>query len=184
MPAILVTCPVTGETVPTGLNTDTVVFESLPVVRMPLGCSSCGRTHFWKRGQARVDREGQPPHRWRSHSSKTQAPSRPAPQKRADARTAEIAAVIAELRAVGVTSLQAIAVALNERRIPSARGNGAWSVVQVMRVLSRISSIAGRVTRGKAGLVQGSRFGGAFVCAVRLCAARPKGLTLFVGGEA
>ena len=137
LPAILVNCPVTGETVPTGLDTETVVFESLPVVEMPLGCPSCGRTHYWKRVQAWVEGEGQPPRHWRSHSSKMQA-SRPAPQKRADARTADIAPVIAELRAAGVTSLRAIAAALNEKRIPTARGNRAWSVVQVMRVLDGI----------------------------------------------
>jgi hypothetical protein len=36
------------------------------------------------------------------------------------------------------TSLRAIAAALNEKHIPTARGNGEWSAVQVQRVLERI----------------------------------------------
>ena len=37
----------------------------------------------------------------------------------------------------GATSLSAIAAGLNERKIPTARGTGEWSAVQVMRVLAR-----------------------------------------------
>lgn len=36
------------------------------------------------------------------------------------------------------TSLRAIADGLNERGIPTARGNGEWSAVQVQRVLARL----------------------------------------------
>ena len=50
----------------------------------------------------------------------------------------DIAPVIAELQASGATSLRAIAAGLNERGIPTARGEGEWSAVQVMRVLERI----------------------------------------------
>jgi DNA invertase Pin-like site-specific DNA recombinase len=53
-------------------------------------------------------------------------------------RAADVAPVIAELRAAGATSLRAIAAALNDRRIPTARGNGTWSAAQVSRVLSRV----------------------------------------------
>jgi DNA invertase Pin-like site-specific DNA recombinase len=60
-------------------------------------------------------------------------------KKRADARAADLAPTIAELQAAGATSLRAIAVALNERRIPTARG-GDWSPTQVMRVLARKAS--------------------------------------------
>jgi DNA invertase Pin-like site-specific DNA recombinase len=56
--------------------------------------------------------------------------------KRTDARAADIAPTIAELRATGATSLRAIAAGPNERRIPTARG-GVWSPTQVMRVLAR-----------------------------------------------
>jgi DNA invertase Pin-like site-specific DNA recombinase len=50
-------------------------------------------------------------------------------KKRADARAADLAPTIAELQAAGATSLRAIAVGLNERRIPTARG-GDWSPTQ------------------------------------------------------
>jgi hypothetical protein len=47
-------------------------------------------------------------------------------------------APIAELKAAGVTSLRAIAAALNERGIPTASGTGEWQAVQVRRVLARL----------------------------------------------
>lgn len=59
-------------------------------------------------------------------------------QERAKQHSAELAPVIAELQAGGVSTLQEIAVALNERGIPAARG-GRWSAVQVRRVLARIA---------------------------------------------
>jgi DNA invertase Pin-like site-specific DNA recombinase len=58
--------------------------------------------------------------------------------KRADDRAADIAPTIAQLQAAGATSLRAIAAALNDAGIPTARGGGAWSAVQVKRVLERI----------------------------------------------
>ena len=42
MPDIVIRCPVTGDAVPTGLNTDTIVFSTLPNVEMPLRCPHCG----------------------------------------------------------------------------------------------------------------------------------------------
>jgi hypothetical protein len=65
------------------------------------------------------------------------AASKAALNKRADARAADIAPVIAELRATGATSLRAIATGLNEKGIPTSRGSGEWSAVQVARVLRR-----------------------------------------------
>ena len=56
----------------------------------------------------------------------------------ADARTADLAAIVAELQAAGVTRLRAIAAALNERGIPTATGVGEWRAVQVWRVLARM----------------------------------------------
>ncbi len=58
-------------------------------------------------------------------------------QARADAKAADLAPVIAELRAAGKTSLRAIAEGLNEQGIPTARGKGQWSATQVMRVMDR-----------------------------------------------
>ena len=57
--------------------------------------------------------------------------------KAADARAADVAPVIAELQASGAESLRAIAAGLNERGIPTARGAGEWSAVQVARVIDR-----------------------------------------------
>jgi DNA invertase Pin-like site-specific DNA recombinase len=59
-------------------------------------------------------------------------------QERAEARAADLAPIIAELQAAGATSLRAIAAGLNARGIPTSRGTGTWSAVQVARVLERI----------------------------------------------
>jgi hypothetical protein len=48
MPDILIRCPVMGEPVPTGLDTETVIFESLPSIALPVECPSCGRAHHWR----------------------------------------------------------------------------------------------------------------------------------------
>ncbi|MDR7040437.1 DNA invertase Pin-like site-specific DNA recombinase [Methylobacterium sp. BE186] len=56
---------------------------------------------------------------------------------RAKAKASDLAPMIAELRAAGVTSHSAMASALNSRGIPTARG-GTWSAVQVQRALARI----------------------------------------------
>lgn len=57
----------------------------------------------------------------------------------AKARAADLAPVIAQLRAEGVTSLGGLAKALTERGIPTARGEAKWSPVQVSRVMSLLS---------------------------------------------
>jgi hypothetical protein len=51
-------------------------------------------------------------------------------------RAAELAPAIEEVRAAGAGSLRQIAAGLNQRGIMTARG-GAWSAVQVKRVLER-----------------------------------------------
>lgn len=61
-----------------------------------------------------------------------------APLRRAEASSADIAPTIAELEAAGATSLRAIAAGLNERGIPTARGEGVWSAAQVKRVQVRL----------------------------------------------
>ena len=53
---------------------------------------------------------------------------------RARARSADLAPVIAGLRAAGATTLTAFATGLNERGIPASRG-GWWSPTQVGRML-------------------------------------------------
>jgi hypothetical protein len=57
----------------------------------------------------------------------------------AEARARDLAATIAELRAAGATSLQAIAGGLNARKVPTARGAGLWTRTQVSRVLARLN---------------------------------------------
>jgi DNA invertase Pin-like site-specific DNA recombinase len=61
-----------------------------------------------------------------------------APAYKTDAveRARSLAPVIADVRASGASSLRQIAASLNQRAIPTARG-GAWSAVQVKRVLER-----------------------------------------------
>jgi DNA invertase Pin-like site-specific DNA recombinase len=60
-------------------------------------------------------------------------------QQRTDARASDIAPTIKALQASGATSLRAIAAGLNAQGIPTAKGAGAWSAVQVARVLERIA---------------------------------------------
>ena len=59
-------------------------------------------------------------------------------QARATERAADVAPSIVQLQAAGATSLRDIAAGLNERGIPTSRGDGEWSAVQVMRVLERL----------------------------------------------
>jgi DNA invertase Pin-like site-specific DNA recombinase len=72
-------------------------------------------------------------------TAKMRARSTAVLQQRADARAADIAPTIRKLQAAGATSLRAIAAKLNEAGIPTARGQGEWSAVQVQRVLERIA---------------------------------------------
>ena len=62
------------------------------------------------------------------------AQGRAAMASRAEARSADLAPILAELRTEGVTTLAALADALNDRGIPAARG-GAWSPMQVSRIM-------------------------------------------------
>jgi hypothetical protein len=58
---------------------------------------------------------------------------------RANRRVADLAPVIAELKADGVTSLRGIAAVLNERGIPTVAGSGRWHHPQVGRLLKRLA---------------------------------------------
>jgi endogenous inhibitor of DNA gyrase (YacG/DUF329 family) len=49
---IFTKCPTTGRPVSTGLKAESVIFESLPAVAVPLCCPACGKTHNWKPAQA------------------------------------------------------------------------------------------------------------------------------------
>ena len=64
---------------------------------------------------------------------------RDARRVRADRAVADLAPLIAELRAAGVTSLRGIAKALNKRGIPTVAGSGPWYHTQVARLLARLT---------------------------------------------
>jgi len=70
-------------------------------------------------------------------SRQARAAGRAAQAARSKARAADLAPILAELRSAGVTTLEAIAQALTDRRIPTARGISGWSPTQVSRVLVR-----------------------------------------------
>lgn len=49
-----------GVAVPTGLNTATIVFSTLPNIPIPMRCPACKRLHEWKPRQAWVADASQP----------------------------------------------------------------------------------------------------------------------------
>jgi len=51
-------------------------------------------------------------------------------------RAAGVLPTIEEIKAAGAVTLREIAAGLNQREIPTARGSGEWSAVQVQRVLA------------------------------------------------
>jgi DNA invertase Pin-like site-specific DNA recombinase len=57
---------------------------------------------------------------------------------RTQARGADLAPVITELKSTGITSLGGLARALTDRGIPTARGGSQWSPMQVARALRQI----------------------------------------------
>jgi hypothetical protein len=67
--------------------------------------------------------------------------------REAKQRAEALAPTIAEIKAIGVTTLSGIAVELNARSIPTANG-GAWAPKQVSRVLGRIGSLGASVNTG------------------------------------
>jgi DNA invertase Pin-like site-specific DNA recombinase len=71
-------------------------------------------------------------------SREARATGRAAQAARSKSRAADLAPILVELRNAGVTTLAAIAQALTDRRIPTARGLAGWSPTQVSRVLARM----------------------------------------------
>jgi DNA invertase Pin-like site-specific DNA recombinase len=72
-------------------------------------------------------------------TAKTRKLATEAIQTRAAAKAADIAPIIAELQAAGVTSQTGLAKSLTEKGIPTPRGSGEWTATQVARVLERIA---------------------------------------------
>jgi hypothetical protein len=59
-------------------------------------------------------------------------------EARADERARKLAPIIRAIQAKGITSLNGIAEALNEHRVPTPRGRRRWHATQVRRVLARM----------------------------------------------
>jgi hypothetical protein len=56
----------------------------------------------------------------------------------ADARAAELAPIVADIRHSGITSWYGIAMELNKRGVPTATGKGIWEPAQVRRLMERL----------------------------------------------
>jgi Recombinase len=74
----------------------------------------------------------------RRHQPKAAHAARKARTARANAWAAELAPIVADIQASGVTGLKGIARALNERGVPTPRGTGQWEPSQVWRLLARL----------------------------------------------
>jgi len=58
---------------------------------------------------------------------------------RAAAKAADLAPILRDLQASGITSLNGIATALNDRGVPTPAGSRHWYASQVSRVLKRLA---------------------------------------------
>lgn len=102
-----------------------------------------GRRYKFKRDDAKkiiMDAKGKPirTNVVANGSAAARAAAVLAVRKRADQRARTLMPTVKAIQAAGATSLRAIAAALNERGIPTARGKGEWTATQVMRVLERL----------------------------------------------
>lgn len=73
-------------------------------------------------------------------TDETRAAGRAATAARSKARANDLAPVIADIRASGITSLGGIARELVARGVPTALGNTTWQEVQVRRVLRQLDA--------------------------------------------
>jgi endogenous inhibitor of DNA gyrase (YacG/DUF329 family) len=55
MSALMVTCPITGKAVTTGIETEADVLRVLPRVEAAIVCPACGEKHFWTRSEAYLE---------------------------------------------------------------------------------------------------------------------------------
>ena len=60
---------------------------------------------------------------------------------RADERALALAPIVSEIRASGITTPYAIAAALTQRGIPTARGHKFWLTAQVRSILARLDRL-------------------------------------------
>jgi predicted RNA-binding Zn-ribbon protein involved in translation (DUF1610 family) len=60
MPAVVITCPNTGDEVKTGIEMPSEAFEHATLRDNTLDCPACGQIHDWSMSDARLaDEEGQ-----------------------------------------------------------------------------------------------------------------------------
>jgi DNA invertase Pin-like site-specific DNA recombinase len=76
----------------------------------------------------------------RGHRRQDPTKARAARARRADARALDLAPVVAEIRAAGVTSNAGIARELTGRGIPTPAGRGTWGHQQVANLLARVAA--------------------------------------------
>ena len=57
MPAIMIRCPTLNKAVATGLSTESIVFDLLPDISVPLRCPACKKMHNWNPKDAWVKGE-------------------------------------------------------------------------------------------------------------------------------
>jgi DNA invertase Pin-like site-specific DNA recombinase len=70
-------------------------------------------------------------------------------RERAAQRAQDLAPILADIRAGGITSQRAIAAELTRRKIPTPRGLQGWAAVQVQRLIASLSDTAsGAVAAG------------------------------------
>jgi hypothetical protein len=70
-------------------------------------------------------------------SSTARLAAHKARQARADERAAPLTPIVKSLQAAGLTSLNALAAALNAQGVPTPAGRGCWHPSQVARILRR-----------------------------------------------
>jgi hypothetical protein len=57
MGMVMVRCPITGNEIATGIETETSILEALPKVETAVHCPECGEKHFWTIEHAYVAHE-------------------------------------------------------------------------------------------------------------------------------
>jgi hypothetical protein len=102
-----------------------IVHEQLSVAPRPLSLRPLSLRPLTPRRLSKIKHEGRP-----FAVNGFTATARPAAHKvravRANAHAADLAPILKELQAAGITSLNGIDAALNERHVPTPAGSGHW----------------------------------------------------------
>jgi DNA invertase Pin-like site-specific DNA recombinase len=122
--------------------------QMVAVAELEAGMISARTKAALTAAKARGTKLGGP--RIRKSDGQPVAISRTAQKRRAAAnrtravdRAADLAPTLAQIRANGASTLGAIAAGLNEAGIPTPRGSGKWSAVQVKRTLDALRAAEG-----------------------------------------